>query len=671
MSTGSGLGPFPSSFFSVLSSGDADAEDNAMRCLSDAAVPGGQAPSPRAEEFFASGEWDRNDLLGLVLLDTDACCGVIAGSVKTAYCRVCPLPQAKCSIAAHKSSRKELVLPGWYISGGTRSNAGVFSEFYLPTEENGGPIGRVIAARLVDPDRPFRLSFGQWKFVINEFHAGRVEEVSSTSGEGQGTSPVGPDLSVEDVTPTIDTEGQADDAESEEDIGDPGRGAGPFGDDIPDGPPLTLENLLHHFGALRDFVGQLSSRQDGTQRAYGRLSDRVRSLEDAQMTDGLPRDLIERLSGFERQLRDVKNRVSAMRMLADGMVSVESLTPLEERLTRLELEFTQPHGVITQLRTSVAGFKGTLEEGGGIDCHGVRFRSKAEFAEWFESSGLDVAPFVDATAMLHAIPSAVVFASDATRTMEGLEKTKLETSLKQAVVTSFSTVLPGILVGNAKMENVAGGVYDWLSAYLKTHSVWKPTGRHTGVRDQMNAGVRSVVRRIEDYRSVRTTNPEAVALSMGLAHDSASFVAELTNFVDEWYETLTSDSAYTETAIWAMIIECLAAIFEELHAARAPIKDAAYFREGLYVWGMVKAWEIQQRFLANSIKDDPALTGILVRHIVIHGGDNPVKDEVAKIAPLEKKLADHHRSFEQSLKAIKTSVTSLDTKVKELGKKKE
>ena len=148
---------FPRTFFAGL----AESDDRAMAVLREAAFPDGSAPSPRAEAFYKSGEWDRRDLMDLVLVHEEACCGVIAASRSSPYLRICP--QVGCSIAAHQNSRKtDIQLPAWFISGGVRSNSGVFAAFSLPTEQAGGPIGSGAAARLLDHSLPpFRLSFSR------------------------------------------------------------------------------------------------------------------------------------------------------------------------------------------------------------------------------------------------------------------------------------------------------------------------------------------------------------------------------------------------------------------------------------------------------------------------------------------------------------------------------
>jgi uncharacterized protein YneF (UPF0154 family) len=78
--------------------------------------------------------------------------------------------------------------------------------------------------------------------------------------------------------------------------------------------------------------------------------------------------------------------------------------------------------------------------------------------------------------------------------------------------------------------------------------------------------------------------------------------------------------------------------------------------KGLYLWGMLQAWKVQQRYLANDFKNDPALTGIMVRRLLLHGGDTTVKDKLAKLDSLFAKVEDNHRLNTAQLKKLQDSL---------------
>lgn len=65
---------------------------------------------------------------------------------------------------------------------------------------------------------------------------------------------------------------------------------------------------------------------------------------------------------------------------------------------------------------------------------------------------------------------------------------------------------------------------------------------------------------------------------------------------------------------------------------------------------MVRAWEIQERYRENQFKNDPALTGLMVRRMMVHSGEKSVKTQLAlvethdeSIESLAIKLKEYHK----------------------------
>jgi hypothetical protein len=71
-------------------------------------------------------------------------------------------------------------------------------------------------------------------------------------------------------------------------------------------------------------------------------------------------------------------------------------------------------------------------------------------AAWFEKNGLTIGIFCDAVGLLHIIQAKVVHQTEVAKTMESQRKVSMTTDLEAAVIASFSTILPSILVGNKK-----------------------------------------------------------------------------------------------------------------------------------------------------------------------------------------------------------------------------
>ena len=231
----------------------------------------------------------------------------------------------------------------------------------------------------------------------------------------------------------------------------------------------------------------------------------------------------------------------------------------------------------------------------------------------------------------------------------------MTSTLETSIVTSFDTILPSILVGGRKLTDQGGGTYDWLKGYLKTFAVWKPRGMSTGVGQQILDGVSRVTKRASGLRSQNSSDSEVLLLAGGLCQDSAHFCNELVRFMNEQHNELATNTTYTSDQVWAMQLECLQCIIHELSEARESVADAGRHNPAYYLWGMLRAWQVQQRYLDNHFKDDPALTGIMVRRILMHGEDTSVKTKLAKIDDIQRKVDENHRTIQGELKKLQAA----------------
>jgi hypothetical protein len=178
-------------------------------------------------------------------------------------------------------------------------------------------------------------------------------------------------------------------------------------------------------------------------------------------------------------------------------------------------------------------------------------------------------------------------------------------------------ILPSILVGNKKEGT--GGTFDWLKSYLKEYSLWDPAGNKSGVSSRIKEVIKVTGKRAEGLLSLTTDDPEAVTVASGLMSDSRTFVTSRCTWIESAHRELTADTPYTSEKVWDMQLECLEQIFEELHQVRVAVVDAARISQGIYLWGMLRARQIQQCYVSNNFQDEHALTGIFVRRVLLHG----------------------------------------------------
>jgi hypothetical protein len=635
---------FPFDFFAALNLGD---DDTAMARMRAEAIPDG-VPSPQAEALIKKGEWDTPQRLSLVFVDVNACCGRIGSD---SY-RFCGKPMNYCHVAAHTKVTVGKIKRGWYIASLGKTQ-GIFTSPFLPHMDDGGPIRPVGAGRLADGDNPFRMTRGQWRFVIDAWHAANADDPSEEASTQSDTfQPTIVDLpSTERLQPTVFQ---------------PTPTVLPNANVNP--TAFTFENISAGSSAVQSHES-LAESQVRFRELEQRFEMFIRSHnDDTRRMQQTQEALTRRLTQMETERNAT---LQSIRMLHERVLPIEQTmesggagiglsTVQTDKLDELDRAVFGAQGPFSNLKLQFSQFKDKIESGGGLECHGVSFSSKRELISWFNEKEPPVEIFLDGLAYLHAIKPPVVHQDEASRQRESQLKTSMTNYLQVAVLTSFDTIIPSVLVGGKKMTDGGGSVFSWLQANLKSFEIWKPKGGRTyGVAQQIRDGIGRVTERTTELRDLHTADPQAILLSTGLCSDSATFCHELVRFITEQQDALTADTTFSVTQVWEMQLECLQKIIEELSEARESVADAARHTPAYYLWGMLKAWKIQQRYLSNHFKDDPALTGIMVRRILMQGQDSTVRDKLAKIDALANKMDEHHRQKNNELKNLKDAVEKL------------
>jgi uncharacterized protein YneF (UPF0154 family) len=659
---------FPSDFFAALADGEENGAFASVR--REAILPDGQ-PSPRVVEL--GGEWDTSVVVSLCLLDEGCCAGSVGGEE-----RFCGKPWSTCNIDKHKKTVKE-VRRGWYIAAGSRLT-GYYWSPCLPTEEDGGPITAGGAAFLNEAD-PFRMSRGQWILVMDAWHAqqaraapgasGGVEEskdaaadTPSTLGMGDAADP----LTVFRANlPPIDTGG--------------GRATGlnnwPDAGEAPNASSLAVDPFDDPFNAwqenpilaaeTRPTEEQRTAFQSPTPTAAAAAVERLeRRLDEHQREAGHEK---RRLDNYVHELGQVKRGVDMLAKAFDQQMEaqlteiqavgqrVKDLKGKEQAFTaagwvgtirRMSDALFSSQGVVPMLGLQLRNLKDHIDSGGGIECNGVRFASMREALAWYDAKAISTPGlFVDAMALLHGVASPFCSMAVAGKQLE------------EIVVQSFRTTIPQCFVGG-KLEVEGAGIHTILRSAIKSFQVWKPRGElSTGLSTQIVDGILELTDQLRAFRNKHTEDPTVRELAAGILADSLHFCRELVNFINTQNESLTHDTTYSAEQIWEMQLECLRTIFQELSVARRETRLAAKHKQGYYLWGMLKAWVIQQRYLKNHFKDDPALTGIFVRRVVMQSGQDGIKDKLAKLDKLADQVVENHRAHTQAIKALQTALAKL------------
>jgi hypothetical protein len=282
-----------------------------------------------------------------------------------------------------------------------------------------------------------------------------------------------------------------------------------------------------------------------------------------------------------------------------------------DKLDNLALEVLDPRGSIALMKNSIKRIKEREASGGKMTCHGVSFNSLMDFLLWFEQNDLSIACFVDSKTLSSCVNPTVVSQETATKNLESQSKIDITTNVQAAIVTSFQGTIPPVLAGGK--TDAEGGAYDVLIGYQENFEKWDPRGQGKGLKGRVSAGTQAARKCIEILQGKAGISGDAQSLATGLLNDSIRFLDCLLNWMTKGYRELREDTMISPANLWSMFKECEAKIWEDISDTRNQYADAARAEPGCYVWGILKAWEIQERYCANNFQDDPALTGIFTR----------------------------------------------------------
>ena len=301
-----------------------------------------------------------------------------------------------------------------------------------------------------------------------------------------------------------------------------------------------------------------------------------------------------------------------------------------------------------------------MESGGGIVIGGLPFQSIQDLCNWYDERCAPLPIFADAMAIMQAMVQPVVSTYESNKNEDARQKVSYASDMEAALVASFKTVLPAIMVGYSTTD-LKGGAADCLLSYLKSYSVWKPKGSRSssGLGGRLKSGATTVKARLATLRNALTTHSEVKELALTMVSDSAQFIYDLVDWINTQNEELSSSSSLTPEQIWSLQIDQLAHLFTELYNVRGIVADAATIHRAHFVWGAAKAWEIQERYRSNHFSDDPAFTDLLVRRIMVHDGEQTLKDKLAAIEDLQDtckaldaKLTESKREHNALLKRV-------------------
>jgi hypothetical protein len=293
------------------------------------------------------------------------------------------------------------------------------------------------------------------------------------------------------------------------------------------------------------------------------------------------------------------------------------------------------------LRSNVTSLGGRLTQGRGLTFYRQTFALHNSFVDFAKINKIGLGCVGDAFLLMHGDAVGVVSNEESLAVKKASLDNKLATGLQGLVVSSFTTSIPAAFApSKSATAAAANSTKDVLKRSAPQFEAWEDEQCAGGLRFRLEKAVLSCRARVDMSIENSDMTPQARELCTRVTSDSERFAMSLIEFITRLYPTTKKTSGPSDEVIWELCIELLSYILDEIVKARNGFSDAGEAHPAYFLWGMLQAWEIQQRYLSHKFMDDPALNGIFVRRAVLRSMDAKVVAQVRelmnRVASLEK-----------------------------------
>jgi hypothetical protein len=424
---------------------------------------------------------------------------------------------------------------------------------------------------------------------------------------------------------------------------------------------LTKRIIALECGRKLD-MSRSEEAQAEVERVNCLLIGRLQDLENANAA--LVKDALGFSVLLKRTLRSGQAlgvRVAAIEAMVDGPAGavnhysegeLGSLDAVTARVVILEYAVLDPRGRVESIMQEVKNLEEKVEMG-GVEFQEWQFPSQTEFLQWIHRhnpshSELDYGLFLDAFSLLHGLDSGTLSQAEALKAEHDTKKVQYASALAARVSTAFATNFPDVFGTGGDLAGKTFG------NNMSTHEKWSAPNGRTGLVRIIRERVPKSCVAIQNSISQKLMGlPEVHSLAREMLAASRDFVLDLTRFVDDFYSEMSLAPSMTTLEAWDLTRTLLAEVLTELRETRNTVEHSRDTEPLLTIWGALKTHEIMKRYKDKEFRDDPALTGILVRHILKRKTDSDGLESIrAKITTLTNRLT----AAESTTKATQNEV---------------
>lgn len=213
-------------------------------------------------------------------------------------------------------------------------------------------------------------------------------------------------------------------------------------------------------------------------------------------------------------------------------------------------------------------------------------------------------------------------------------KNSMEHSAQAKFVSSFDTLVPSVFAPSSSAAANMSSYVEILKKKMPSYDHWM---KDKLTKNGLSFFTKEVIK--DGHKQIKAVmrtdlSGDGRELCSQITDDSKDFALALVTHISEFYENIRAISALPAAEVWEICLETLAHVLQDLVSVRNFYRNSGAMNPSLYGWGMLRAWEVQQRYLANNFTGDPSMNNVLLQRVLFKRSD-------PKLETLEKECRKH------------------------------
>jgi hypothetical protein len=304
---------------------------------------------------------------------------------------------------------------------------------------------------------------------------------------------------------------------------------------------------------------------------------------------------------------------------------------LKDKVARLEaslgsfsngaaVNLSSPVGEIASIKIQMKMLESRLPTHNVLMLGGNFFQSRADVALFVEKNipSNAFAMFHDAVTLMERLSGNYIERKEVIN--EWYQATKVGLDERKARhIASFKITYPTVF-GYVKEGTVT--TKNHLPA-VKTFKEWNSFDCESGIKSFILNGMEDLKLQLyQDIGNIFEADNfyDARVLANDMHAKSQIFVAEMSNWMDVFYQELLTTSEATEEEAWELVSACIKKIFEDLRRVRAGAANATTEPDRgnkctTIMWALVQSHRIMKDFLDARFRNHPSIAPVIILHV--------------------------------------------------------